>query len=208
MEHCPFSGGSDTEILVCSEALFARLTGQTAYTIIDIQVRRGAGEKTTDRLRELAGEQFLFSDNRLSDKSARGAYYSFAVFVYGFLGIIAVIAAFNIINSISMSVAARLKQYGAMRAVGMDMRQIGRMLRAETCTYAGAGIVAGMLFGLPVHRYLWNHLIYPRWNAAWEIPVAELCLVVLLVAVSSAIAVRGPVKRIENMNIVDVIADY
>ncbi|RKJ43972.1 ABC transporter permease [bacterium 1XD8-76] len=208
LEHCPFSGGADTEILVCSEALFARLTGQTAYTIIDIQVRRGAGEKTTDRLRELAGDQFLFSDNRLSDKSARGAYYSFAVFLYGFLGIIAVIAAFNIINSISMSVAARLKQYGAMRAVGMDMRQIGRMLRAETCTYAGAGIVAGTLFGLPVHRYLWNHLIYPRWNAAWEIPAAELCLVVLLVAVSSAIAVRGPMKRIENMNIVDVIADY
>lgn len=208
LEHCPFSGGADTEILICSEALFTKLTGQTAYTIIDIQVGRGAEEKTAEKLREMAGDQFLFSDNRLGDKSARGAYYSFAVFVFGFLGIIAVIAAFNIINSISMSVSARLKQYGAMRAVGMDMRQIGRMLRAETCTYAGAGIIAGTLFGLPVHRYLWNHLIYPRWNVAWEIPVSELCMIVLLVVISCAIAVRGPVKRIENMNIVDVIADY
>ena len=208
LEHCPFNGGADTEIFICSEALFTKLTGQTAYTIIDIQVRRDAGEETAERLRGLAGEQFVFSDNRLSNKSAKGAYYSFAVFVYGFLGIIAVIAAFNIINSISMSASARLKQYGAMRAVGMDMRQIGRMLRAETYTYAGSGIITGTLLGLPIHRLLWNRLIYPRWNDAWEIPAAELCMIVLLVAVSCVTAVRGPVKRIENMSIVDVIADY
>ena len=208
LEHCPFDGGADTEVFICSEALFTKLTGQTAYTIIDIQVRHGAGENMAERLRALAGEQFLFSDNRLSNNSARGAYFSFAVFIYGFLGIIAVIAAFNIINSISMSVSARLKQYGAMRAVGMDMRQITRMLRAETCTYAVAGIITGALAGLPIHRYLWNHLIYPRWNVAWELPVTELCMIILLVAASCAIAVRGPVKRIENMNVVDVIADY
>lgn len=208
LEHCPFDAGENTEILICSEALFTKLTGQTDYTIIDIQVKRSAGEETAKKLRELAGEQFQFSDNRLSGQSAKGAYYSFAVFIYGFLGIIAVIAAFNIINSISMSVSARFKQYGAMRAVGMDMKQIGRMLRAETWSYAGAGIAAGMLFGLPIHKYLWNQLIYPRWNAAWEVPVKELLVIIMLVALSCVIAAWEPVKRIGRMNVVDVIADY
>ena len=208
LEHCPFNAGENTEILICSEALFEKLTGQTAYTIIDVQVRRNVKEETVKRLRELAGEQFLFSDNRLSDASAKGAYYSFAVFICGFLGIIAIIAAFNIINSISMSVSARLKQYGAMRAVGMDMRQVRRMIQAETCSYAVAGIAAGTVLGLPIHRFLWNHLIYPRWNVAWEVPAAELLVIIVLVALSCAIAVREPVKRIGGMNVVDVIADY
>lgn len=208
LEHCPFGSMQDTDVFVCSEALFAKLTGQTDYTIIDVQVERNAGEETAEKLRRLAGEAFLFSDNRLSNSSARGAYYSFAIFVYGFLGIIAVIAAFNIINSISMSVSARFRQYGAMRAVGMDMQQIRRMLRAETCTYAGAGIAAGTLLGLPIHRLLWNQMIYPRWNDAWEVPAAELFIIVILVALSCVAAVRGPARRIENMHVVDVIADY
>ena len=41
---------------------------------------------------------------------------------------------FNIVNSISMSVSARIKQYGAMRAVGMDNRQLKRMISAEAYT--------------------------------------------------------------------------
>lgn len=208
LEHCPFGSMQDTDVFVCSEALFTKLTGKTDYTIIDVQVKGNAGEETAEKLRGLAGETYLFSDNRLSNSSAKGAYYSFAVFIYGFLGIIAMIAAFNIINSISMSVSARFRHYGAMRAVGMDMKQIGRMLRAETCTYAGAGIVTGMLLGLPVHRFLWNHMIYPRWNDTWEVPVAELFIIVTLVALSCIIAVRGPVKRIGEMHVVDVIADY
>lgn len=208
LEHCPFGIMQDSDVFVCSEALFTKLTGKTDYTIIDVQVKGNAGEAAAEKLRGLAGETYLFSDNRLSNSSAKGAYYSFAVFIYGFLGIIAMIAAFNIINSISMSVSARFRQYGAMRAVGMDMAQISRMLQAETCTYAGAGIVTGMLLGLPVHRFLWNHMIYPRWNDAWEVPVEELCIIVTLVALSCIIAVRGPVKRIGEMHVVDVIADY
>ena len=208
LEHCPFGSMQDTDVFVCSEALFTKLTGQTDYTIIDVQVKGNAGEETAKKLRALAGEAYLFSDNRLSNSSAKGAYYSFSVFVYGFLATIAMIAAFNIINSISMSVSARFRQYGAMRAVGMEMKQVGRMIRAETCAYAGAGIAAGTLLGLPVHKWLWDHLIYLRWNDAWEIPVAELFTIVVLTVLSCAVAVRGPLKRIEKMHVVDVIADY
>ena len=208
LEHCPFTGEAGTEIFICSEALFTKLTGETDYTIIDIQTGRKAEGSAAEKLRELAGNDFLFSDNRLSNQNVKGAYYSFAVFIYGFLAVIAVIAAFNIINSISMSVSARLKQYGAMRAVGMDMKQVRKMLWAETCTYAVAGIIVGTLLGLPVHRYLWNQLIFVRWNDTWEIPVLELFMIIMLVAASCVIAVWGPVKRIENMDIVDVIADY
>lgn len=46
------------------------------------------------------------------------------------------ITLFNIINSISISVTARIRQYGAMRAVGMGGGQLVRMIRAESLTYA------------------------------------------------------------------------
>ena len=65
---------------------------------------------------------------------------------------------FNIVNSISMSVSARIKQYGAMRAVGMDNRQLKRMISAEAYTYAISGLIVGCGIGLPLNRFLYNRL--------------------------------------------------
>ncbi len=45
-----------------------------------------------------------------------GKFNSFALFLYGFLALIALITIFNIINCAAMSVSARMKQYGALRA--------------------------------------------------------------------------------------------
>ena len=50
------------------------------------------------------------------------------------LAIIGGISLLNIVNSISMSVSARARQYGAMRAVGMEDVQLCRMIAAEAGT--------------------------------------------------------------------------
>ncbi len=206
LEQCPFDGSENTVVLVCSETLFTKLTGENAYTIIDVQLKAGTSEAEVEALRSLVGTAYTFSDQRLGNQEAKGAYYSFALFIYGFLAIIALIAAMNIVNSISMSVSARFQQYGAMRAVGMDVNQLRNMVCAETYTYALSGMLAGVMLGLPLHRFLWNMLIFNRWLDPWKFPVVELTLILVLVAVTCVLAVRGPVKRIASMSIVDVIA--
>lgn len=58
------------------------------------------------------------------------------------------ITLFNTINSISTSVTARIKQYGAMRAVGMDGNQFTRMIAEEAFTYSISGFVIGGVIGI------------------------------------------------------------
>ena len=41
-----------------------------------------------------------------------------------------------------MSVSARLRQYGAMRAIGMTSAQLVRMVAAEALTYVAGGMAA------------------------------------------------------------------
>ena len=204
---CPFSGDEDTIVLVCSEALFTKLTGETDYTIIDIQLSFGASEEDVEAIRAYAGQDYTFSDRRLDNQEVAGAYYSFALFIYGFLAIIAMISAFNIINTVSMSVSARMKQYGAMRAVGMDMSQMKRMIYAETFTYAVSGTLAGMILGVPLHRFAWQNLIFNQWNDPWRSPVTALIVIIALVIISCILAVWKPLKRIENMAVVDIISE-
>ena len=122
------------ETIICSETLFRELTGETNYTILDVQLTKQATEEDVNVIRRAAGANVIFSDRRSSNDEARGAYYSFALFVYGFLILIALITVFNIINSIAMSVSARIRQYGSMRAIGMSNRQLVRMIAAEAAT--------------------------------------------------------------------------
>ena len=125
--------------------------------------------------------------------------------MYSFLAIIALITLFNIINSISMSVTARIKQYGAMRAVGMDGNQLTRMIAAEAFTYAFSGLIVGCGVGLLLNRFLWVNLLTRYFGAQWNVPVILLIIVVVFCFVAAVAAIHSPAKRIRNMAITETI---
>lgn len=126
--------------------------------------------------------------------------------MYGFLAIITLVAVLNIINSISMSVSARIKQYGAMRAVGMDEHQVTKMIVAEAFTYAATGCIAGCTIGLLISKWLYNILIATHFSyAIWNVPVAPLLGILVFVLATVAVAVYAPSKRMRNMEITEII---
>ena len=132
---------------------------------------------------------------------------AFSLLVYGFLGMIALITVFNINNSISMSVSARNKQYGIMRAIGMDSRQIRKMICAETLTYAISGILTGGIFGLLLHMKFFQLIISAYFGTPWTVPVKELLIILLVVVFACATSVVKPVKRILSNTITETISE-
>lgn len=175
------------------------------YTVLNIQLEKKASNETVEKIREAAGENVLFSDKRMSNEEVRGAYYSFAVLVYGFLVVISLIAVFHIINSISMSVASRMRQFGAMRAIGMSDRQAVRMVAAEAATYGVCGIAVGLLGGIPVHKFLFEALITSKWGDSWEFPIVQTGIILAVLAFSIMLSVAGPAGRIRKMSVTDTI---
>lgn len=131
--------------------------------------------------------------------------YSFKLFIYGFLFLIAMVTICNIINSVAMSVEARMKQYGGLRAIGLSDRQLRKMIIAETATYAVAGGVCGVILGLLLNKKLFETLVTYRWNEPWSLPTIELCIIIGIVIVSVARAIRGPLRKIREMSIVDTL---
>ena len=200
----PFDS-TDTPTVICSEETFTRLTGKQDYAVIDIQLTRDAADEDVNSIRNITGDIYTFSDRREINRSSVGTYWAFRLLVYGFLAIIAMITVFNIINSISMSVSARIKQYGAMRAVGMDGRQIAGMITSEAVTYAVFGCMAGCALGLPLSKFLFKLMITNYWGDAWNIPIVSLVIILLIVAGAVAAAVYTPAKRIQNMAVTDTI---
>ena len=119
---------------------------------------------------------------------------------------VALVSVFHIINSISMSVTARKKQYGFMRAVGMDESQITKMIASEAFIYALTGCIVGCVIGLPLSRILYEILISNHFKyAIWNIPITQISIIILFVILSAAIAVYSAAKKLKKYSITDII---
>lgn len=196
--------GDARATVVCSEKTFIRLTGEQNYVLLNAKFTKAATEETVDAIRSLAGEN-SFTDHREGNRRNYKSYWVFRLAAYGFLAIISLITVLNIMNSISMSVSARIKQYGAMRAVGMDGRQITKMVAAEAATYAVCGCIVGGIFGLLLHYLLYEKLIISYFGGTWSIPALPVIIILLIVFASCVVAVLAPSKRIQSMAITDTI---
>lgn len=203
LSHTPFN--SNTGVIICSEKLFQQIAGKQEYAVLDIQLKNTASEIEVEELRTLAEGTLSFSDRRADNQEVRGTFFAFALFIYGFLFIIALIAVFNIINSIGMSVSSRMSLFGTMRAVGMTTEQLTTMIISEGAVYIAGGIFFGLLIGLPVNYILYQSLITSHWGDPWNIPWNSLAVIVLLTLGSLLPAVAEPVKRIREMSVVDTI---
>lgn len=207
---CTLSQGlfGDDLIIICSQETFDRIMGNTKYGLIGIQLDSNATEETIAEIRSLENDDIIITDQRESNKQNNATYLAVRIVCYGFLAIVGIISLFNIVNSISMSVSARMKQYGAMRAVGMDNRQLKRMISAEAYTYAISGLIVGCGIGLPLSRFLYNRLIAHYFGIEWSFPILRFGIVVAFIFISAIVSVYAPAKRIRNMEITETINEW
>lgn len=197
----PFDAADGGWIIVCSENTFTALTGISDYTIIDMQVKQDISEQ----VRSLISPEMQLLDKQQNNSEIRTSYYAMAVFVYGFLMVIAIVALINILNTVNASVSSRMSNYGVMRAVGMSGKQLKKVVRAEAAAYAITGSIAGGVFGLLLHRLFFGMLITSNWGQLWEPPLAVLIITIAAAFLTTFIAVISPARKIERMSIVNVV---
>lgn len=191
--------------IICSQETFARLTGEQNYSMIGIQLSSKATDETVKQINRLTESNVIFDDHRQRNQEDASTYLAIKFLLYSFMAIIAMITLFNIINSISMSVTARIKQYGAMRAVGMDGEQLTWMIAAEAFTYAVSGLIVGSSIGIVLSRFLYVKLVTRFFGSQWSLPIVLIAIIVVFDTVSAAVAVYAPAKRIRNMAITATI---
>lgn len=194
-------GTSDGKItIIPSDKTFTRITGMNDYLIVSVQMKNNATEENVMAISNILDKDYEFKD--LRDQNNSNVYISFMMFIYGFIGIIVLVAILNIMNSISMSVNSRIKQYGVMRAIGMDENQINKMICAEAFTYSISGCIVGVIVGLIMSKLLYSKLITSHFSyAMWSVPVVSIIIIIVCVTITAMIAVYVPVKRIRQMEV-------
>ena len=195
---------SGSAVVVCSEETYTRLTGEQDYAMVGVVLEKDVSEMAVNKIYDLA-EGNIIADSREKNSEVSGSYWVFRIAAYSFLAIISLITILNIMNSVSMGVSARIKQYGVMRAVGMGSRQVTKMIAAEAATYSICGTVAGVVLGLLLHNLIYVKVVITHFGGIWKIPFTSIAIILLLVILSCVISVYAPAKRIRNMAITETI---
>ena len=168
------------------------------------QTTKDATDEDINEIQNVLNDVYVLED--LREYSTANTYMAFLACVYGFIFMIAMVSVLNIVNSISMSVSARMKQYGMMRAVGMEQRQITKMISAEAFTYAVLGCIVGCVIGSFFSKLIYDKLITTHYAyAVWSIPVIQLTAVLFVVIAATGIAIYAPAKRMRDRNITEII---
>lgn len=195
---------SGSAVVVCSEETYTRLTGEQDYAMVGVVLEKDVSEMAVNKIYDLA-EGNIIADSREKNSEVSGSYWVFRIAAYSFLAIISLITILNIMNSVSMGVSARIKQYGVMRAVGMGSRQVTKMIAAEAATYSFCGTVAGVVFGLLLHHLIYVKVVITHFGGIWKIPFTSIAIILLLVVFSCVVSVYAPAKRIRNLAITETI---
>lgn len=189
---------------ITTEKTFTELTGESAFKIIDVQLDKSGQEHTVNEIRNMIDNSVSLSDQRQKNSEANQAFMTMAVFIYGFVIVIALISILNIINTMNTSVASKKQHLGVMRAVGMSGPQLDRMVFTEAATYSLLGSIAGCILGIALQKTLITNLL-SAYHIIWRFPSVQIGLILVVILLVTAISVIGPLKRIKAQGVTEVI---
>lgn len=131
------------------------------------------------------------------------------VFTYIFVIMISLIAAANVLNTISTNVKLRRRELAMLRSVGMSDRNFNKMMNFESVFYG----MKTLLFGLPLAGII-SWLIYVVMATVekvkdfdFEFPWVSMAISVLGVLLIVFITMRYAIDEIKKENIIDALRD-
>jgi putative ABC transport system permease protein len=123
----------------------------------------------------------------------------------GLLALSVIIAMLGIINTLALSVIERTRELGLLRAVGLQRRQLKRMIRVESVVTAVFGALLGIIVGIGF-GYAFVTSLHDQGVTEFAIPWVRILEVLLVAALGGIVAAAIPARRAAKLNILEAIA--
>ena len=124
--------------------------------------------------------------------------------IYALLGLALVIAVLGVVNTLGLSIIERTREVGLLRAIGVDRRQMRRMVGLEAVAIALLGAVLGVAMGLVFGVALMASLRDEGLEVT-RIPWLDLGLYLLASVVIGLLAAWLPARRAARLDVLTAI---
>ena len=162
-------------------------------------------EEASKAVREIADEyEETFNDLNEENKMQQQMWTVINVFVYGFIVMVSLIGIVNVVNTISLNILLKKKEFGTLGTIGMTRMQLRKMVLLEGILHGvfssiiGGGLSVGLVlyaikiidFGFSVSSKIY-----------WQPFVIGFTINLLVVLIASLI----PLNKLKKMSLVETI---
>ena len=136
-----------------------------------------------------------FVDNQISGLNA------ILNVLYVLLALSVVVSLFGIVNTLVLTVFERTRELGMLRAVGMQRRQVRRMIRYESVITALMGGVIGIALGLVLGALLAARVDF----IVFTFPTVQVIVFAIAAIVVGLLAAIFPARRAAKLNVLEAL---
>ncbi|MEO2213122.1 FtsX-like permease family protein [Paenibacillus amylolyticus] len=192
---------------ITTPEVIEKVTGNDAYSRIFILAKTDISNKPiTDYLKSLTEKDagYSYMDNVMAQAKAKNDATTASIFLYGFIGVIVLIAFLNILNTVSTNLILRTKEFAVLKAIGMTQRNVGKMILLEGVLYGLYAAVYGSILGT-ILSYGIHHLFKGALDVAWAIPWSSIVLACAGAIATTLVATAWPMYRLNQTSIVEAL---
>lgn len=188
--------------LVFTEEVYKKINGNLNSRSIlikykDKEAREKLYEYFNKKASQIAGSYTDFyklaEQERKQDAEAN-------LFVYGFIGLIMLISAINIINTMAINVMLRKREFASLQAIGMTKQQLAKMILLEGLIHGLISAFGGIIIGAILTRIF---IYFTVSDINLKLPYVTLALCIGISVLLTLAASIIPLKKLSKMNIVE-----
>ncbi|GAA2717162.1 ABC transporter permease [Streptomyces luteosporeus] len=172
-----------------------------------VKAAPGRAQELPKKIKEALGGNPLIKVESQDDlrRAEAGNIDDVLYLMYGLLGMAVVIAVVGVVNTLAMSVFERTREIGMLRAIGLDRREVKRMVRLESVMIAMFGAVLGVAAGCFL-AWSGGHLLrssFPQYEMV--VPWARIAVFLLLALAVGVLAAVWPARRAAKLDALEAI---
>ncbi|OKI09468.1 ABC transporter [Streptomyces sp. CB02923] len=197
-----FTGNNLISGILIDTATLSRHQLHIDDSLLMVKTAPGVSERTKAVLAKALGDNpavKIRSKQEMTDSISQTATLLLNV-LYALLGMAVIVAVLGVINTLALSVFERTQEIGMLGAVGMESRDIRRMVRLESLAISLFGAVLGIVLGVLLSG-LGGALIAERMDAyRFSLPWDRIGLFFLLALLVGVVAALWPARSATKIN--------
>ncbi|MFC5703966.1 ABC transporter permease [Cohnella faecalis] len=198
---------SHTVGFITTPKVIAKITGNDAFSRILIIANPDApNAPITDYLQALIKQDagYSYMDKVAESEQAKNDEMTSRILLYGFIGVIDLIAFINILNTVSTNLILRTKEFAVLKAIGMTQKQLNKMILLEGALLGVFAALNGILIGVALDFSI-QRLFSDVVEMAWTIPWRNMGIAFAGAMITILVATIWPMRTLKKVNIVDAL---
>ncbi|WP_234123668.1 ABC transporter permease [Clostridium hydrogenum] len=191
---------------IFTEDMYKKLNGKIDYdgfgiVFNDKTSRDKLYKSFEDKAAEVGG---YYTDFYKIAEDNKKSNFEMEVFVYGFISIITLISAVNIINTVSINIILRKAEFAMLMAIGMTKEQLTKMVLLEGTLHGIIAAVLGTFIGGALDFILIKIISGSEFrDFNLKLPIVAIVGEVIAAIIITLIASAIPLRKLKNMNVVE-----